>query len=127
MIGYGEQILDHYRRPRNEGSLPAPDIWHEDVNPLCGDRVRIEIQLGAGERVAAARFRSDGCILCQGASSILTERITGLTLGAIEALPAADFLGSLQADLKPNRVQCVLLPLDVLRAGIATYRRGVSP
>jgi nitrogen fixation protein NifU and related proteins len=127
MIGYGEQILDHYRHPRNEGSLSAPHIRHEDVNPLCGDRVRIELRLGGGERVEEARFRSDGCILCQGASSILTERIIGLTLGAIEAVAAPAFLGSLQAGLKPNRVQCVLLPLDVLRAGIATYRRGVSP
>src|SRR3569832_2602842 len=79
MIGYGERILDHYRRPRNEGSLALPDIRHEDLNPLCGDRVRIELQLGEGERIAAAKFRSDGCILCVAASSILTERITGST------------------------------------------------
>jgi nitrogen fixation NifU-like protein len=126
MIGYNERILDHYRHPRNEGSLPRPDIRHEDVNPLCGDRVRIELQLGEGERTAAARFRSDGCILCQAASSILTERVIGLMLSEIEALPSSDFLDSLQAGLKPNRVQCVLLPFDVLRAGIATFRRGIQ-
>ena len=126
MIGYGERLLDQYRHPRNEGSLPAPHIRHEDVNPLCGDRVRIELRLGKGERVEAARFRSDGCILCQAASSLLTERITGMTLEAIEALPSSDFLESLQADLKPNRVQCVLLPLDVLKAGIAAFRSGIS-
>jgi nitrogen fixation NifU-like protein len=127
MIGYSEQILDHYRHPRNEGSLPAPHIRHEDVNPLCGDRIRIELQLAAGEKVTAARFRSDGCILCQGAGSILTERVIGSTLSVIESLSSSDFLESLQADLKPNRVQCVLLPLDVLQAGIATFRRGILP
>lgn len=128
MTGYGERILDHYRFPRNEGSFPSPDVRHEDVNPLCGDRVRIELQLEGRERVAAARFRSDGCILCRAASSILTERITGLALASIEALPASDFVESLQAELRPARRRCVLLPFDVLMAGIAAYRRnGISP
>jgi len=126
MIGYGERILDHYRRPRNEGSLALPDIRHEDLNPLCGDRVRIELQLGEGERIAAAKFRSDGCILCVAASSILTERITGSTLSAAGALQAAGFFELLQVDPRV-RVRCVLLPLEVLHAGIASYRRGNAP
>lgn len=127
MIGYGERVLDHYRHPRNEGSLPSPQIRHEDLNPLCGDRVRIEVELGAGERVAAAKFRADGCILCRAACSILTERITGSTLSAIGELQAAGFMESLEVDLRPARVQCVLLPLEVLQAGIAAYRRGMPP
>lgn len=123
MIGYGERVLDHYRHPRNEGSLPSPQIRYEDVNPLCGDRVRIELQLGEGERIGAAAFRSDGCILCRAACSALTERISGSTLGAAEGLQADDLIGWLQVELKPARVQCVLLPLEVLQTGIASYRR----
>ncbi len=42
---YSEIILDHFRHPRNYGSLPAPDITYEDFNPLCGDRIRIELKL----------------------------------------------------------------------------------
>ncbi|HZR47146.1 MAG TPA: iron-sulfur cluster assembly scaffold protein [Candidatus Manganitrophaceae bacterium] len=127
MIGYGEQVLDHYRHPRNEGSLPAPQIRHEDLNPLCGDRVRIELELEEGERVGAAKFRADGCILCRAACSILTEQIAGSALSAIEGLETAGFIGSLQVDLRPARVRCVVLPLEVLRAGIAAYRRGKVP
>ncbi|WDT71187.1 MAG: iron-sulfur cluster assembly scaffold protein [Candidatus Manganitrophus sp.] len=69
MITYGGQILEHYRHPRNAGSLSDPDISYEDVNPLCGDRIRIMLKLAAGETVEAARFRADGCIISQAASS----------------------------------------------------------
>ena len=124
MIPYGDQILDHYRNPRNEGSLPAPDIRHEDVNPLCGDRVRIEMSLADGESVQEARFRADGCIINQAACSILTEMIKGWDLTAIENLPPDQFLQTLGVKLRPSRIQCALLPFDIVQTQIKAYRRA---
>ena len=43
---YGPTLIDHFRNPRNKGRLAAPTISHEGTNPLCGDRVRIELQPG---------------------------------------------------------------------------------
>lgn len=126
MIAYGEQILEHYRHPRNAGSLPDPDLSHEEVNPLCGDRIRIMLKLSGEETVEAARFRGDGCIISQAASSILTEMITGRRLEEIEALRPETLLQALQAALRPARIKCALLPYEILQTGIKQYRREGS-
>ncbi len=125
MIAFSERILEHYRHPRNCGSLEAPDIRHEDVNPLCGDRVRIELALDGEERVREARFRADSCIITAAASSILTEMVSGWTLTAIEELKPPRLLEALEAEIRPARLQCALLPLDVMKAGIAAYRHRI--
>lgn len=123
MIAYGGQILEHYRHPRNAGSLPDPDISYEDVNPLCGDRIRIMLKLSERETVDAARFRADGCIISQAASSLLTEMVTGRRLDEIETLAPETLLQALQWELRPARIKCALLPYEILQTGIKEYRR----
>ena len=58
---YSDVLLDHFRNPRNFGSLPAPDITHEDFNPLCGDRIRIELELRGD--VVQRPVPGDGCAI----------------------------------------------------------------
>jgi nitrogen fixation NifU-like protein len=118
---YGEVIIDHYRHPRNQGSLDNPDIAHEELNPLCGDRVRIELALAADGSVRAARFRGDLCMIAQAASSLLTEMITGAALDQIADFPEAKLLEALHAEIRPARMNCALLPLTVLRAGVRLF------
>lgn len=119
---YGETILEHFRHPRNFGALPDPDLAHEEFNPLCGDRIRIEVRLDAGERVAEARFQGDSCAISRAAASLLTEMILHRSLREVEALPSEALMASLNADIRPTRVKCAVLPLQALRAGIAAYR-----
>jgi nitrogen fixation NifU-like protein len=118
---YGEVIIDHYRHPRNQGSLDNPDIAHEELNPLCGDRVRIELALAADGSIRAARFRGDLCMIAQAASSLLTEMITGAALDQIADFPEAKLLDALHAEIRPARMNCALLPLTVLRAGVRLF------
>ncbi|MDQ6802310.1 MAG: iron-sulfur cluster assembly scaffold protein [Acidobacteriota bacterium] len=118
---YGEVILDHYRHPRNQGSLENPDIAHEELNPLCGDRVRIELALAPDDSVRAARFRGDLCMIAQAASSLLTELITGAALDQIADFPQAKLLDALQAEIRPARMNCALLPLTVLKHGVRLF------
>ena len=120
---YGELIRDHYRQPRNYGSLEQPDIKREDVNPLCGDRIRIEATLDSHERIAQIKFRGDACIISQAASSILTEMVKGWPIDAIDALGSPEFLKALEAPIRPARVKCAVLPLEILQSGVASYRR----
>jgi nitrogen fixation NifU-like protein len=120
---YGELIRNHYRQPRNYGSLERPDIAHEDVNPLCGDRIRIEATVDNHERIAQIRFRGDACIISQAASSILTEMVKGLPIEAIEALGPPEILKALEAPIRPARIKCAVLPLEILQSGVASYRR----
>jgi nitrogen fixation NifU-like protein len=120
---YGERIEENARRPRNVGSLENPDIRHEDVNPLCGDRIRIEAILDGEQRIAEIKFRGDACMISQAAGSILTEMVKGWTIEAIEALKEPEILNALEAPIRPARVPCALLPFEILRSGIASYRR----
>jgi nitrogen fixation NifU-like protein len=119
---YSETLLDHFRHPRNHGALPGPDVTYEDVNPLCGDRIRMELQVDAEQRITATRFCGDACIISRAAASMLTELIRNWTLQQVERLPNETLLAMLHTEIRPSRVKCALLPLQVVHAGIAAYR-----
>ena len=114
---YRQYILDHYREPRNHGHLDAPDIHAADTNPLCGDRVEIDLALD-GDRVREVRFEGRGCAISQASASMLTERIEGATLDDLRALTPQDMLDMLGVEIGPARQRCALLSLRVLHQGI---------
>ncbi len=120
-LHYSDTIIEHFRHPRNYGVLPAPEVAYEDVNPLCGDRIRIELNVSAEQTIAAVRFRGDSCIISRAAASILTELIQGCPLQEVIILPQDVLLTALHTPIRPARMQCALLPLHVLQAGIAVY------
>jgi nitrogen fixation NifU-like protein len=115
--GYSQTLLEHFKRPRNFGSLDARDAAHEDLNPLCGDRIRMEVRLREG-RVEAVRFRGDACAIAVASASVLTELATGRTAADAIALDAAAVIAALEAEILPSRLQCVRLPVDVLREAL---------
>lgn len=115
---YSDILLDHFRHPRNYGELPAPDISSENFNPLCGDRIRIELKLN-GLVVQDARFKGDGCAISTAAASLLTELILGAELEAVAAISDEQLISALQSDIQPARIQCALLALQALRAGLS--------
>ena len=117
---YSEILLDHFRHPRNYGSLDAPDVSNEQFNPLCGDRIRIEIKLDEA-KVVAARFKGDGCAISKAASSLLTELILGEDLTQLATFPDARLISALESNIQPARLQCALLPLQALREGLSNY------
>ena len=127
MNPYGEVILEHFRHPRHYGSLEAADIRHEDVNPFCGDRVRIELSIGPDGTVREARFQGDLCMIAKAASSLLMEMVTGCTLETIGELPERQLLEALHAEIRPARLNCALLPLGVLQTGVSAYRQSRRP
>jgi nitrogen fixation NifU-like protein len=115
---YSDVILDRFKHPRYFGELDVPDAFHEDVNPLCGDRIRIECRLD-GDRLADARHRGDSCAISMAAADLLLERVVGAPVEAALAVELSELLESLQADIRPTRMKCVALPLDVLRGALA--------
>jgi nitrogen fixation NifU-like protein len=118
---YSATIFEHFRHPRNYGALPAPEVAYEAVNPLCGDRIRMELNIGADQTITAVRFRGDSCIISRAAASILTELIQGRALQEVALLPQEVLLTALHTAVRPARVKCALLPLHALQAGIAAY------
>ena len=117
---YSDILLDHFRRPRNYGSLATPDISNEQFNPLCGDRIRIELKLD-GSIVNEARFKGDACAISTAAASLLTELILGADVGELANISDAQLISALQSDIQPARLQCALLPLQALREGLRNY------
>jgi len=117
---YREQILDHYRNPRNQGTLEPADASFEDTNPLCGDRVRIDLRFD-GERIADIKFTGRGCAISQAAASMLTEMVKGQTLAEVKVLTKDDLLDELGIPISPARIKCALLGLKVLKASAYGY------
>jgi nitrogen fixation NifU-like protein len=115
---YREHILDHYRHPRNQGTLEGADISCERDNPVCGDVVRLDIRLSGG-RVSEARFSGRGCVISMASASMLTEEILGKTVEELRALQDEDVFRMLGITLGPVRAKCGLLPLRVLQEGLA--------
>jgi nitrogen fixation NifU-like protein len=110
---YGDAIRERWRRPRYRGDLPGATATAEDVNPLCGDRVRMQVRV-EDDRVSAARFAGDSCAICTASADVTAELAEGRPRADAAALVAADVLAVLQADVRPTRMRCVTLPLTVL-------------
>lgn len=115
-LPFSPLILEHFRRPRNVGALEAPDAVREGANPLCGDRVRFELAVGEGGRIAGVRFKGDACAIAVAAASLLGERVAGAAPDEVDRLTLDDVLAMLGAPVGEARLGCARLPLDVLRA-----------
>ena len=113
---YRENIIDHYKNPRCRGTLDHPNITYEDANPLCGDQLRIDIEVKDG-RIERIRHSGHGCSISQAAASMLRERVEGRPLEEVKALTKEDVLEMLGIELGPVRLKCALLALKTLKAG----------
>jgi nitrogen fixation protein NifU and related proteins len=115
---YSDVIRDRWRRPRHRGDMANPTTVAEDVNPLCGDRVRLALRIEAGT-VAEARFTGDSCAICTASADVVSELATGRSTAEAGRLVAADVLEVLRADVRPTRLRCVTLPISVLGMALA--------
>jgi nitrogen fixation NifU-like protein len=113
---YRDFILDHYRNPRNFGHLEQPDAVAEDLNPLCGDQIRIELQVDGGGKVTDLRFSGKGCAISQASASMLTETVKGKSLEEIAKLPKDVVLENVGIGISPTRMKCAMLGLKVLKS-----------
>jgi nitrogen fixation NifU-like protein len=115
---YSDVIRDRWRKPRFRGELAGATATAEDVNPLCGDRVRIQLRVEDGH-VREARFAGDSCAICTASADVVAELVEGRSPRDARALDASDVLTVLQTDVRPTRMRCVTLPLTVLGKALA--------
>lgn len=116
---YREVILDHYRNPRNRGSLTAPHAHGDGTNPLCGDEVHIDLRFEGG-KVAEVAIESQGCSISQASASMMSDAIKGRTLPEVEELTGRfkglmDIEGGLDPGLDPDRPGAALGDLEALQ------------
>ena len=112
---YRDYILDHYRSPRNFGTLEQPDVTAEDVNPLCGDQIRVDLKLDDG-KISDVRFSGKGCAISQASTSMLLETVKGMKLSDVAQLPKDAVLENVGIGISPTRMKCAMLGLRVLKS-----------
>jgi nitrogen fixation protein NifU and related proteins len=115
---YREEILDHYRSSRHRGPLPDADTTFEDDNPLCGDRIRMDVRLAKDGSIEEVRFSGEGCAISQATASMLCEEVVGKATGDVTGWDKQKVLDLLGISLTPLRLKCALLPLKVLQAAL---------
>ena len=113
---YREQILEHYKRPRNFGRPERFDLDYSDSNPFCGDEQHVFIVLDDAGLLADVRFEGQGCAISTAATSMLTEELAGLTREEVLRLPKEFVLELLGIDISATRMKCALLGLKVVKS-----------
>ncbi len=122
---YREQILDHYKSPRNRGELDPHDATAEGQNPLCGDEVTVSVRFGEGDVIESVGFEGRGCAISQAATSMLTDIVKGRTAQEVSTMPKEELLDEIGIPLTPVRLKCALLGLGVLK--VALHRAKGTP
>lgn len=122
---YQEQILDHYKNPRNFGKIANATVHHHEYNPLCGDEVEMFLVI-KGDKVVDVKINGHGCAISQASASMLSERINGKKLEELKKLTKEDILEMLGIPLSPVRLKCALLSLDTFKNAVVIFEKYVK-
>jgi nitrogen fixation NifU-like protein len=119
VTAYRAIVLEHFRHPRNRAALPDANRAAEGANPLCGDRIRVQLRV-VDDTIADARFTADACALCIATASLLTEYVRGMPAARATAVDQSWIRAALGGDPPPGRTRCAMLPVDTLRRAVGS-------
>ncbi|SFI92711.1 nitrogen fixation protein NifU [Paenibacillus sp. UNC496MF] len=130
---YRRVIMDHYKNPRNRGSLDDDSLTINLNNPTCGDRITLQLQV-EDDIVKQAKFTGEGCSISMSSASMMTEAVKGKTTeqalalaekfssfikGEIAEFDELEDIEALSGVTKfPARIKCATLSWNALRKGI---------
>lgn len=114
---YKENIIDHYKNPRNKKELSSYTCSRIESNPLCGDKIIIYLNVSAG-MVTDISFQGHGCAISQASASLLTDHIKGMPLPTVKSLTEKDLLSLLGIPLSHVRMKCALLSLKTVHKAL---------
>jgi nitrogen fixation protein NifU and related proteins len=114
---YRDYILEHYRRPHNFGAIENATATQEGANPLCGDRITMQLRV-SGDQIAAVGFTGRGCAISQASASLLTDEIKGKPVESAAGMSPDDVLELLGIEISPARMKCAMLSLETLHGAL---------
>ncbi len=124
---YRQQILDHYKNPRNHGEIEEPTFSHVGENPSCGDTIRMDVVLDDDdETIDRVAFSGDGCAISQASASMLTQKLPGITLEELKAMDTDDITEMLGVDISPMRIKCAVLARQVAQDGAKLHKGEIE-
>ena len=119
-MAYGKKVLDHYENPRNVGVLDkdAKNVGTGMVGaPVCGDVMRLQIQVNDKGVIEDAKFKTYGCGSAIASSSLLTEWVKGKTVDEASEIKNTEIVEELE--LPPVKIHCSVLAEDAIKAAIS--------
>jgi nitrogen fixation NifU-like protein len=122
---YRDYILEHYRRPHNFGQLDAATATQEGANPLCGDRITMQLRVRGGV-IDGVGFTGRGCAISQASASLLTDEIKGKSVDTAQAMTSGDVLDLLGIEISPARMKCALLSLETMQGALGPAQPATS-
>ncbi len=122
---YQENILDHYKNPRNSGRIDKASVHHHEYNPLCGDEIEMFLII-KDKKIADVKFHGRGCAISQASASMLTEEIKGKSIEELKKMTKENILELLGISLSPVRLKCALLSLDTLKNSILIFEKYIK-
>jgi nitrogen fixation NifU-like protein len=123
---YRDYILEHYRRPHNFGVLENATATQEGANPLCGDRITLQLRVADGQ-IAAVGFTGRGCAISQASASLLTDEIKGKPIDEAAAMTPDSVLDLLGIEISPARMKCAMLSLETLHGALGAGADAPKP
>ncbi|MFA4886917.1 MAG: SUF system NifU family Fe-S cluster assembly protein [Candidatus Nanoarchaeia archaeon] len=118
---YQEVILDHYRRPKNFGTVEKANATFKDSNPSCGDIIEMTFLIDKQNIIQDIKFTGKGCAISTASASMLTQHLKGKPLNTLTSLTKQDLLDMLGVELSGIRMKCALLSLKVAKMAAYNY------
>ncbi len=121
---YKENILDHFKHPRNTGIIEQYTIRHRELNPLCGDQIELFVCFDEQKTCKDVRFCGKGCAISQAAISMLTDVIKNKSVEELKKITREDIIALLGIPVGIVRMKCALLSLKTLHKGIEQWEKN---
>jgi nitrogen fixation NifU-like protein len=115
---FSETILDHYKHPSNKGQLKNPSISMDEVNPLCGDRLHVDLIIDSRGKIKEIGIMPQGCAISTASASILSEKLKGKSIKDIDKMTEKDIFKMLGIEINPGRIKCAMLPLVTIKKAL---------
>ncbi|MBI4232630.1 SUF system NifU family Fe-S cluster assembly protein [Candidatus Peregrinibacteria bacterium] len=123
---YTEIILDYFKNPRNKGEVSDATVSATEHNPLCGDKIRLDLKINPQtNKITEAKFSGEGCAISQATTSMLTEQLIGKTGEEIAKISNEEIFKMLGIQISPGRIKCALLGLITAKKAILQHKHGL--